>query len=152
MNDLFDIAKPVRDAVIAEIDRALPADVSAADREGLRLGTHLVAVLAAFGTRRLQVVSGIIEDRDLRDVLALAIGQLVANTATTFRPVRNGKPLSPTQSAALLLHEIAEKTYRQTGGFELGLAEVHVPLALDKDGVLGTKAFDVMDMLGRAKP
>jgi hypothetical protein len=152
MTDIYDLARPIRDAALAEIERLMGgADVCPNARDANRLGVQLSAVLLAFAADRHQQTGGLIRDDGLRFVLTAAIATQIANAAMAFRPAFNGKPVPPTMAAHAMLHDICARTLQQIAINEQGLADFVIPFQRNEGGELEVKPFDYNEML-KGKP
>lgn len=148
MSDVFDMAKPVRDSVLIEMQRTAPGTAAMAERDAIALGAHFVALMAAWGSKRHNTMCGVVSDPDLQVVLCGAIAQLIANAAASFRPSFHGRLLTPTENTAAMLEAIVRGTFAQAHGIEHGYAEIAMPIRRDAAGGLHTTLPDVMAMLG----
>lgn len=147
-NDLYDLARPIRDAAMAEIERLMAsADVCPNARDANILGVQLSAIILAFAAERHKQTGGMIRDEGLHFVLTAAVGTMLMNAAMAFRPVLNGKPLAPSAVAHQMLHDICVHTMQQISINEQGMADFVVPFRRSADGELEVKPFDFNDML-----
>lgn len=95
-NDLYDSAKPIRDAAWAEALRCIgDVDLGPTIIEGHKLGTHLQALCIAFCARRYKDFQPRAIADDLLEVYAIAIGQAAAHMAGSCRPMVGGAPAKP---------------------------------------------------------
>jgi len=147
MTDLFDRAKPVRDSILPELARVLRADVPAEVRDGHQLGSHFVATLIGFTSERHSHMRGEIADPGLMRLLSIAVANAATHCAASFRPIINGRPMSPSASAQCFLQLIAQETIAACAQIEAGAQDFVIPFDRDADGVLRPQAFDVRDML-----
>lgn len=150
MSDLLEMAKPARDALLVDLDRAMPDDASQAQRDGLRLSVHLVALLSAFLTDRHRPTSQPVRDPGLQDVVTLAFGVAIANIAVSIVPVRNGRAVSGSDNVLEMLDSIAQHACHQVSGTEAGLADVAVAFDLDAGGRLVARDVD-LSRFGRGR-
>lgn len=154
-SDLYDTARPVRDAALAEIMRCLEMDaqtdaapVNPAVVDGHRLGTHLQALCVAFCAERYQGFKvGFTTNDPLIDIYAVALAQVAAHMAGTARPTAGGRPLTPTQSGQLFLQKVAELFFQQLTHQEHGLLDFNIPFQRKDDGSIEVEAFDLDAML-----
>lgn len=147
--DLYDAARPVRDAAWREVERCIEAEpANATVVEGHRLGTHMQALCVAFCARRYKDFQPrAITGDDLREVYAIALAQIAAHMAATCRPMVGGQPLSPTQSGQVLLQAFAELFFSQLAHQEAGLLDFNIPFQRNADGSIEVEAFDFATML-----
>lgn len=147
--DLFDVARPLRDAALVEINRIVQgepeadANVIAANT----LGVHLGSILMAFVSERYQTVDGHVKNDNLQGILASAIAVAVCNSAMSFRPVIDGQVMPGTINAHLLLQGIAQETFRQVACAENGLQDFNVQFRRNEDGALENTPFDFNSMM-----
>lgn len=147
--DLFDVARPLRDAAVGEIGRVIQgeqetdANVIAANT----LGVHLGSIIMAFVSERHQTVDGQIRGDNLQGIIASAIAVAVCNAAMAFRPVIDGHVLPGTINAHLLLQGIAAETFRQVACAESGLQDFNVQFHRNADGALEKTPFDFSSMM-----
>lgn len=153
MNDLFDIARPIRDAAVQETLRMMSDDVRPADRDGAVLGSHLVAVIMAWGSARHDVTHGTLRDPDLMNALGYAVGLLLGNAGLIYRATsQDGSAIPPTRSVSCMVQRAVPVAMHLARMVEHGCADVSLPFGRQADGTLGVEKFDIADMLGRAKP
>lgn len=152
MSDLFDDARPVRDATLAEMERVLASDPDAPAfiKDGYRLGVQLTALMMTATAKKLGGVCGEIESNGLLDYAAIAIAQLIAYTAIGFRPVRNGKPITPVENLENFFELLAVHALKQVSMAQAGAQDFIVPFRLN-NGVMERVGFDVMDLLNKGK-
>lgn len=156
--DLYDLAKPVRDAAIAEVERCLAIDaqidgepVNPAIVEGHALGTHMQALAVAYCSERYKTFkTGFVYD-PISDIFALAIAQVAAHIASTVRPTVGGRPVSPTESGQQFLQQVAELFFEQLVNAEHGLQDFNIPLQRKDDGSIEVEAFDLGAMLSKRR-
>jgi hypothetical protein len=154
-NDLYSIAKPIRDAAMVEVLRCLAVDANAAAEpvdiaiiEGHKLGTHLQALIVAFCAERYRTFqSGFITDDPIIDILAVAVAQVAAHMAGTVRPTMGGRPISPTASGQQFLQKVTELYFQQLVHQEHGLQDFNVSFQRKEDGSIEVEAFDLDAML-----
>lgn len=152
MSDLYDIAKPIRDAALAETLRALSPDAVASTRDGGTLAAHLVAVLMAWGIERTGQTGGHIRDGELLAAIGYGLGLLAGNAGMIYRPMtRDGRALGAAESVLHLLNRVAATAMNLGIQIEQGTADVSLPITRRADGTLGAAPFDVMTMLGEQK-
>lgn len=147
MSDLYDIARPIRDAAVAETIRALAPDATESCRDGALLSAHLVAVVMAWGHER-GADSGTVKGATLLEALAYAMGLMLGNAGMMYRPTINGDAITPVQSVRMMILRAAPTAVKLAAMAELGIAEVSMPIGRQADGSLGPQGFDFMDMLG----
>jgi hypothetical protein len=147
MTDLFELARPVRDATLPELERVLGEELPAVVCEGHRLGVHLVALSMAYTSTRHRATAGVIADNGLQDLLAIAYAQLVTHAATSFRPIINGRPVPASVNVLAFLQMIAGHALSQIEMQEAGLQDFVVPFQLNEAGTLEPTPFDVREML-----
>lgn len=149
--DLYDLARPIRDAALVEIERLTGgADFCPHARDANILGVQLSAVLLAYVSGRVNG-PGVVAGNGLQGVLAAAIGTLIANAAMGFRPMIEGKPVPPSMNAHFMLEQICAHTMQQIAINEQGLHDFVVPFQRSATGGLEVKPFDYTDML-KGKP
>lgn len=149
MKDLFDIAKPVRDAAVRETLRALSDDTNRATRDGGELAAHLVAVLMAWGRERHQVTAGVSRMPDLLDSLGYALGLMLGNAGMIYRPAPDGVGIPMSQAVGQMLGRAVPVAMDLARRVELGSVDVSLPIGVQPDGTLGVERFD---LLARSKP
>jgi hypothetical protein len=150
--DLFDLAKPVRDASLAEIERLLSRDQPAqAIADGHRLGTHLVALCIASCSERQRTLEQVEVNCNIHQTFAIAIGMLIGYAGSSFRPIINGRPLTPSQSGHLLMQVIGPCAMEQLVNAENGTLDFNINFVRTPAGEIVAEKFDVMDML-KGKP
>lgn len=148
MTDIYDLARPIRDAALAEIERLTGgADFCPNARAANILGCQLSAVLLAFAADRHQRVGGLIRDDGLQFIITASIATVIANAAMTFRPVVDGKPAPASLVAHMLLHQICDSTMQQVNINEQGLHDFVIPFQRRESGELEVKPFDFNEML-----
>ena len=148
MTDIYELARPIRDAALAEIERLMGgADFSPDAKAANILGVQLSAVLLAFAADRHKQTGGLIRDDGLQFVLTAAVATLIANAAMAFRPAFNGKPVPPSMAAHAMLHDICAGTMQQIAINEQGLQDFVIPFQRNETGDLEVKPFDYSDML-----
>ena len=148
MTDLLDLAKPVRDAAIAEVQRLLATQGGPEyARDANVFGVHLTAVLMAFTSERHKLLAGVVRDPDLIRTLAGGVACVIANVAMAFRPIRDGVPISADENAMMFMNVVVNEVMRQISICEQGLHDFVVPVQRDDGGALQVKPFDVFDML-----
>jgi hypothetical protein len=145
-DDLFDLAKPVRDASIVEIDRVLGEQVQEAVRAGNLLGAHFTSVCMAFTSRRFEVLTGPVND-PIQDILSIALANLFTHAAIAARPMAGGTPISPSMSGVVLFQKVAHYAFEMLAHHEAGLNDFVIPFERNADGSLEPRRFDVLDML-----
>lgn len=150
MSDLFDDARPIRDAAMKEITRLLEDDASS-DRDANILSVHLIALMMTFVVNRHGVTSGQVRDQGLHQMLAGAFAELIANAAMGFRPLNSGQPISASLNAMMLLDLIAGKTLEQVSIHESGLHDFVIPFHRAEGGAIEVKPFDFAEIL-KGKP
>lgn len=151
-SDLFDDAKPVRNATMVELIRAFDDDIPEFVRDGHALGVHLTSLLIAFSCLRLKLTSGQVAAPHLQEMVAIAIGQLLGHAAGAYRPIRNGVPLTPVQNLPLLVSMVAAHALQHANHCETGTQDFVVPFRLNAEGALEPEPFDIRDFLkGGAK-
>lgn len=150
MSDLFDDARPVRDATLVELERVLAGDDSVPHfvKDGCRLGTQMTALMMAYTAKKLNGTSGEIANEGLQDYLAIAISHVINYAVTGFRPVRNGKALSPLETFEGFLGLLIAHAVKQVQMSQAGLQDFTIPFRY-RDGVLTPEKFDLMDMLNK---
>lgn len=152
MNDLCDVARPIRDAAIAEVTRLTGgADFDADARAANILGVHLSAVILAFAADRHKQTDGIIRDEGLHQVLPSGIAGMIANAAMAFRPVFNGQPVPPSAVAFSLLESICHQTMAQVATSECGAQDFVIPFRRTESGELEVTPFDFAELM-KEKP
>jgi hypothetical protein len=153
MTDLYDDARCVRDAAMAEIERLTGgADVCSPGRDANMLGVHLSAVTLAFLANRLNATEGPVANGGQHWVLACGIGLMIANVAMALRPIGpDGRPATPTAVAIALVELIAQHAMHHTQLNEQGLQDFVIPLRRSDTGALEVPAFDYTDLL-KGKP
>lgn len=150
--DLYDLARPIRDAALAEVERLTGgADFCPNARDANILGVQLSAVVLAFAAERHKQTGGLIRDEGLHFVLTAAIGTMLMNAAMALRPVFNGVPLPPAMVAQAMLHDICVRTMEQIAINEQGLQDFVVPFRRSETGALEVKPFDFNDLM-KEKP
>jgi hypothetical protein len=141
--DLYDIAKPVRDAALAEVMRCLAVDEKVDARpcdpaviEGHKLGTHLQALVVAFCGERYKTFAFGLTFDPIIDIfaVAVAVAQVASHMAATARPTVGGRPVSPTQSGQVFLQKVATLFFQQLAAAEHGLQDFNIPLQRKDDG------------------
>lgn len=152
MSDLLDIARPIRDAAVAETLRAMSEEALPATRDGGVLAAHMIAVMMAWGTSRHDVMRGNVRDPDLLSALSYAVGLLVGNAGMIYRPTVNGEALAPTRSVGLMIQHLVPVALQLAAAIENGCADVSLPIGRQADGTLGRESFDVLAMLKEPKP
>lgn len=147
--DLFDVAKPMRDAALAEIMRCLAADqqvegapINPAIVEGHKLGTHLQALCVAFCAEHFKTFKAGFTTDPILDIFAIAIAQAAAHVAATTRPTMGGRPVSPTASGQIFLRKVSELYFQQLVHTEHGLEDFNISFARNDDGSIEVEAFD----------
>lgn len=149
--DLYDLARPIRDAALVEIDRLTKgADFCPHARDANILGVQLSAVLLAYVSDRVKG-PGVVAGDGLNGVLAAAIGTLVCNAAMGFRPMIDGQPIPGSMNAYILLEQICKHAMQQAAINEQGLQDFVVPFQRSEDGGLEVKPFDFSDLM-KGKP
>ncbi len=154
MSDLYDLAKPVRDATLVEMERLLATDPDLPDyiKDGYRLGVHLASLMMTATARRLGGLSGAIESAGLLDYATIAIAQAISYTATGFRPMRNGKPITPLDNLDGVFDLLVAHTFKQVQMAQAGAQDFTIPFRLN-NGVMEKVEFDFADLLkGERKP
>ncbi|MCS3725469.1 hypothetical protein [Bradyrhizobium betae] len=157
--DLYDIAKPVRDAALAEIMRCFEADtkadgvpVSPAILEGHKLGTHMQALCVAHCAERYKsFTSGFVIDDPIVDIYAVALAQVGAHMAATARPTTGGRPVSPTVSGQAFIKKVAQLFFQQLVHMEHGLLDFNIPFQRSDDGSIAVETFDLAAMLNKGR-
>lgn len=150
-NDLYDLARPIRDAALAEVERLTShPDFCPNARDANILGVQLSAVLMAFVSDRVKRPC-VVDGNGLNGVLAAAIGTLICNAAMGFRPMVNGQPMPASINAQFMLQQIWAHAVEQTAITEQGMQDFVVPFQRNADGALEVKPFDLNDML-KGKP
>lgn len=149
MTDLFDDARPIRDATVAEYERCLDDGVPEPLREGYRVGIHMASVLMAATAKRLGGLSGPIEAEGLMNYVAVAIAQGLAYGAMSFRPMQDGKPIPGSANLIHLANLIVAYAMNQVQMQEQGLQDFFVPFQMNKDGSISVKQFDFQDMMNK---
>ena len=148
MTDLYDDARPVRDAAMAEITRLMGQENLSPDAVAANvLGVHLSAVMVTMAANRHKATSGMVADENLALILTGAIATAVSNAATNFRPIHNGKPIPASLNAAMLLEMIATEVFRQVQINEQGLHDFVVPFTRRTDGQMEVKPFDAFEIM-----
>lgn len=151
MSDLYDIAKPIRDAAMAETLRAIGPEADPVTRDGATLGAHLIAVIMAWGSTRHDITHGLIRDGDLLDTVGYGVGLLVGNAGMIYRDMIKGEAVSPLVGVSRMIQRAVPTAMTLARRIADGTAEVAMPIGRQQDGTLGAKPFDVMDMLGEQK-
>jgi hypothetical protein len=150
--DIYELARPMRDAAIAEVLRLTGgADFSPDARAANILGVSLTAIILAFAADRHKQTGGLIRDEGLHFVLPAAIATMIANAAMAFRPLYNGKPVPASAVAHSMLHDICVCTMEQTAINESGGQDFVIPFRRTEAGDLEVTSFDFNDML-KGKP
>lgn len=157
--DLYDIAKPVRDAALAEIMRCFEADTQAGEApidpalvDGHKLGAHLQAMCIAYcGERYKGFATGFVTGDRLIDIYVVALAQIAAHMAATARPTAGGRPLTPTQSGQVFLQRVADLFFRQLAHMEHGLVDYNIPFQRKEDGSIEVETFDFDAMLNKGR-
>lgn len=150
MSDLFEDARPVRDATLADLERVLATDpdTPAFIKEGYRLGVHLAALMMTATAQKLNGASGEIQNNGLHDYAAIAISQLVSYVSTGFRPMRNGKPISPVENLCGFMELLAYHALKQVEMSQAGAQDFIIPFRLN-NGVMERVEFDYADLMKR---
>ena len=149
MRDLFDLARPLRDTMLAESVRGMPADISPGRRAGAELSAHLIAVLFAWAAERNELIRGQIRDPDLGEALGYTLGQLVGNVGANYRPIMaDGAAMRPADSVALLVNSLRRYAKALALSVERGVEDVSVPFCRNDDGSVGPEPFDFASMMG----
>lgn len=153
MTDIYELARPIRDAAMAEIERMTSggADFSVDAKAANILGCQLSAVLLAFCADRHKQVGGLVRDEGLHHILPAAIGLMIANAAMSFRPVIEGVPVPASAIAPSMLQRICACAMHHTALNEQGLQDFVVPFQRTEAGDLEVKPFDYTDMM-KGKP
>ena len=149
MTDLFDLAKPVRDTSLKEIERLMAADpIPPAMEDGHRLGAHLVALAIAHTSERCQTLQEEVRaNYDVHAVFAVAIGILIGYAGSSFRPIVGGKPLSPTAAGHLLMQKIGPCAMEQLVNTENGTLDFSVSFSRSETGEIQPDEFDYAKMM-----
>ncbi|EJN14714.1 hypothetical protein PMI42_01687 [Bradyrhizobium sp. YR681] len=158
-NDLYDTAKPVRDAAMAEVMRCLAVDaqvdaapVDPSIIEGHRIGTHMQALCVAYCADRFKTFRRGLTAEPITDIFAVAIAQVAAHIAATMRPTTmGGHPVSPTVSGQVFLQKVAQLYFQQLTLAEHGLQDFDISFARKDDGSVEVETFDLASMLNKGK-
>lgn len=153
MSDLYDDARPVRDAAVAEIERLIAGEPVAPDTRAANiLAVHLTAVMMAFVARRHDRSGGApVQDPGFHGLVAAAVGSLICNISMGFRPIIDGRPMQPVDVAHHLLGLVALHAMSQTATSQAGCEDFVIPVRKDEHGDLKPVPFDVLDLL-KGKP
>ncbi|WP_445222219.1 hypothetical protein ACKWRH_21425 [Bradyrhizobium sp. Pa8] len=158
MSDLYDTAKPVRDAAMAEVLRCLGADaqvdgvpVDPAIIEGHKLGTHMQALCVAYCADRFKTFTRGLTHDPILDIFAVAVAQVAAHIASTARPIMGGHPVSPTISGQVFLQRVADLFFQQLVHADHGLQDFNVSFARKDDGSIEVETFDLAHMLNKGR-
>jgi hypothetical protein len=149
MTDLFDLAKPVRDATLAEYERVNDADIPEPLQEGYRVGMHLAAVMMVATGRRLGGFSGQVESEHLMHFLAVAISGALSYCATSFRPIAaDGRPIPSPNNLVQLTNLVLAYAMQSAQLSDAGAQDFVVPFHVNADGAVTLKqGFDYRDLL-----
>lgn len=157
-NDLYDRAKPVRDAALAEVLRCLDLDgridgtpVNPAIVEGHKLGTHLQALVVAYCAEHFKTFQSGFTIDPILDIFAVAVAQVASHIAATTRPTVGGHPVTPTQSGQVFLRKVSHLFFEQLLAAEYGLQDFNIPLQRKADGSIEVEAFDLDAMLSKGR-
>lgn len=147
--DLLDLAKPVRDAGIAETERMLavgpPCQQTVAD--GHRLAAHLVAICIADSSERTKTLEQVMVNYNIHEMFAIAIGQLIGYAAASFRPFINGQPATPIMSGQILMQMIGACALQQLMHTENGTLDFNLQFVRKEDGTIAAAEFDYTKMM-----
>lgn len=152
--DILDLAKPVRDASLAEIERLLMRDeVHPALADGHRLGTHLVSVAIAHSSERQRTLEPHVgAGYDVHAVFAVAIGMLIGYAGSSFRPMIAGKPLPSTTSGRMLMEKIGMCAMEQLANADNGTLDFNVTFVRKETGEIAPEEFDFAKMIKGDRP
>lgn len=147
--DLFTLAKPVRDASMVEMERLLARDnVPLVLADGHRLGTHLVALCIAHSSERQRTLEQHVRpDYDVHAMFAVAIGMIIGYAGSSFRPMINGQPLPPTVSGRLLMEKIGRCAMEQLINAENGTLDFNVTFTRNENGEITPEDFDFAKLM-----
>ncbi|MDI1265002.1 MAG: hypothetical protein PS018_17265 [bacterium] len=152
MTDIYDLARPIRDAALVEVERLTGgANFCPNAKAANILGVQLSAVLLAYCADRHKQTGGVVRDDGLHIIMRASIGTLIANAAMAFRPVINGQPVPPSAIVNAMLHDICASALHQTALNEQGLQDFVVSFERSNEGSLEVKPFDFSEML-KGKP
>jgi len=152
MTDLYELARPIRDAALAEIERLTGgADFCPNARDANILGVQLSAVVLAFCADRHKQTGGLIRDDGLHYVLTAAFATMTANAAMAFRPLVDGQLLPASAVASSMLQQLFAATMQQIAINEQGLHDFVIPFQRNGAGDLEVKPFDFSDLM-KGKP
>lgn len=147
--DILDLAKPIRDASIAETERMLAVGnpVAATIADGHRLAAHLVSVCIADSAERTKTLEEIMISYNLHEMFAIAIGQLIGYAASSFRPIVNGQPITPVMSGSRLMQMVAACALEQLLHVENGTLDFNLQFVRGEDGQIEVEKFDFAKMM-----
>lgn len=153
MTDLFDRARPVVDAALKELERVQGASPDMTDtiRDGHRLGSYLVALTMAFTSERHKTTRGLVSDPGLVEVLAIAMAQVLAHAAISFRPMQGGVPVPASLTVYEWADQVVTRAAHQIAHAEAGIQDFNIQFHMTADGRLEETAFDVVEMLKGGK-
>lgn len=149
MTDLFELARPIRDATVREFDRAFDPNTPDCLTEGYRVGIHMAAILMAATAKRVGGLSGPIEAEGLLHFIATAIAQAMSYAAMSFRPMQDGKPIPGAANLIHMANLVVAYAMSQVQQQEQGLQDFFVPFEMKPDGSFGVKDFDFQDLLNK---
>jgi len=147
MTDLYDRAKPARDAIVKQIEEMCGTKVRKERAEAMKLGAHFVALLAGYTSERHKLIVGVVDDGDLIAIMTQAFGILLSNAASVYRPVVDNRPIHAMGNLIGMLQMTVMAAQEQIIAGESGMSDIAVPFALDDTGHLGIEEFDLRDML-----